>query len=67
MGLYLELVSQRASGKLMSTASWIRKFVREHPEYKKDSVVLQRINYDVSRAGTTCLAGPQTSCSTDAS
>ena len=47
MGLYLELVSQRASGKLMTTASWIRQYVRNHPEYKGDSVVSQKINYDM--------------------
>ncbi|SPO28439.1 probable gamma-glutamylcysteine synthetase [Ustilago trichophora] len=47
MGLYLELVSQRASGKLMTTATWIRQYVRNHPEYKGDSVVSQKINYDM--------------------
>ncbi|SNX85726.1 probable gamma-glutamylcysteine synthetase [Melanopsichium pennsylvanicum] len=47
MGLYLELVSQRASGKLMTTASWIRQYVRNHPDYKGDSVVSQKINYDM--------------------
>ncbi len=47
MGLYLELVAQRASGKLMTTATWIRQFVRNHPEYKGDSVVSQKINYDM--------------------
>lgn len=47
MGLYLDLVSQRASGKLMTTATWIRNYVRSHPEYKGDSVVSQKINYDM--------------------
>lgn len=47
MGLYLELVSQRASGNLMTTATWIREYVRNHPEYKGDSVVSQKINYDM--------------------
>lgn len=32
----------------MTTATWIRNYVRAHPEYKKDSVVSQEINYDVS-------------------
>ncbi|KAN0061459.1 glutamate--cysteine ligase [Thecaphora frezii] len=47
MGLYLELVGARASGSLMTTATWIRNFVRNHPEYKKDSVVSQTINFDL--------------------
>ncbi len=47
MGLYLDLVSQRASGKLMTTATWIRQYVRNHPAYKGDSVVSQEINYDM--------------------
>ncbi|EST04595.1 Glutamate-cysteine ligase catalytic subunit [Kalmanozyma brasiliensis GHG001] len=47
MGLYLDLVSQRASGKLMTTATWIRNYVRGHAEYKGDSVVSQKINYDM--------------------
>lgn len=47
MGLYLDLVSQRASGKLMTTATWIRQYVRNHADYKGDSVVSQKINYDM--------------------
>lgn len=31
---YLKLIQKRASGKLMTTAGWIRKFVSEHPDYK---------------------------------
>jgi len=40
-------VSQKASGKLCTTASWIRSFVREHPDYKQDSVVTDAIQYDL--------------------
>jgi len=47
---YLTLVSKRASGELQTGATWIREFVRAHPEYKKDSVVNERINYDLMRA-----------------
>jgi hypothetical protein len=32
----------------MTTATWIRNFVRSHPAYKFDSVVSAEINYDVS-------------------
>ncbi|XP_026473928.1 glutamate--cysteine ligase-like [Ctenocephalides felis] len=44
---YLKLIQQRASGELLTTASWIRQQVLNHPEYKKDSVVSERINYDL--------------------
>lgn len=47
LGLYLDLVSSRANGSLMTTASWIRQYVRSHPEYKFDSVVSSKINYDM--------------------
>ena len=44
---YLQLIEGRASGKLMTTASWIRKFVQNHPKYKKDSRIDEEINYDL--------------------
>lgn len=44
---YLKLIQRRASGDLQTTASWIRQFVRSHPDYRYDSVVSERINYDL--------------------
>ncbi|CAG8855704.1 3143_t:CDS:2, partial [Gigaspora margarita] len=44
---YLEFVSRRAKGKIKTTATWIRNFVRSHPKYNNDSVVSQEINYDL--------------------
>jgi hypothetical protein len=35
------------TGRLLTPATWIRNFVRSHPDYKKDSVVSQTINYDL--------------------
>ncbi|KAG5513662.1 hypothetical protein PMAC_000700 [Pneumocystis sp. 'macacae'] len=64
LGKYLELIEKRASGIYLSihnthlitssgewqtTASWIRSFVRNHPNYRKDSVITQEINYDLIR------------------
>ncbi|UJR07542.1 hypothetical protein I4U23_011830 [Adineta vaga] len=46
---YLLLVSKRASGTLLTNASWIRQFVLSHPLYKKDSVVSEEIQYDLVR------------------
>jgi glutamate--cysteine ligase catalytic subunit len=44
---YLNLISGRASGSSTTTAQWIRQFVQKHPQYKQDSVVNERINYDL--------------------
>jgi len=47
---HLSLISKRASGELLTAASWIRKFVQSHPEYKHDSVVNEHITYDLVTA-----------------
>lgn len=44
---YLRLISKRASGELQTAAAYIRSFVRSHPAYQQDSVISQRINYDL--------------------
>ncbi|XP_029040518.1 glutamate--cysteine ligase catalytic subunit isoform X2 [Osmia bicornis bicornis] len=44
---YMKLIQKRASGELLTTAAWLRKEVFSHPEYKNDSVVTERINYDL--------------------
>jgi len=31
---YLKLIQRRASGELLTTASYLRNFVQKHPEYK---------------------------------
>ena len=44
---YLSLFEQRANGKLMTPAAWIRKFIDEHPKYEHDSKISDEINYDL--------------------
>lgn len=44
---YLNLLRYRASGKLMTGARFMRKFVTEHPSYKQDSVVTEDIAFDL--------------------
>eukprot|EP01091_Cochliopodium_minus_P004933 TRINITY_DN1483_c0_g2_i1.p1 TRINITY_DN1483_c0_g2~~TRINITY_DN1483_c0_g2_i1.p1 ORF type:complete len:652 (+),score=178.00 TRINITY_DN1483_c0_g2_i1:63-2018(+) len=44
---YFNLISKRASGELMTCASYVRHFVKNHPSYKNDSIVNQQINYDL--------------------
>lgn len=44
---YLEFICQRASGDLVTTATWMRNFVSAHPDYKFDSVVSEKIAHDL--------------------
>ena len=44
---YLQLIESRANGTLMTPASWMRKFVLNHPKYKQDSCIDEEINYDL--------------------
>jgi len=44
---YLSLIEKRAKGELVTPATWMRKFVAEHPDYKKDSVISEEIAYDL--------------------
>lgn len=43
---YLQFIKDRASGRYITFATWIRNFMRSHPDYKHDSVVTSRMNYD---------------------
>ncbi|XP_058958871.2 glutamate--cysteine ligase catalytic subunit-like isoform X1 [Pocillopora verrucosa] len=46
---YLNHISKKASGELLTTAQWIRRFVESHTEYKRDSVVSEGICFDLLR------------------
>lgn len=46
---YLNLISMRASGELLTTAQWMRQFLNLHPSYMHDSVVPQDAAYDLLR------------------
>ncbi|KAL1974157.1 hypothetical protein VTN31DRAFT_5717 [Thermomyces dupontii] len=47
---YLDLLRQRADGTLWTGARWLRHFVTSHPDYKGDSVVSEKITYDLVKA-----------------
>ena len=47
---YLHFIEQRATGELITPATWMRNFVRSHPSYKNDSVVNDEIAYDLMKA-----------------
>jgi hypothetical protein len=44
---YLRFVTGRATGEIMTGASWQRAFVAGHPEYRQDSVVPPSVVYDM--------------------
>lgn len=44
---YISLIRKRADGTLWTAAKWIREFVKDHGEYKSDSVVGEGINHDL--------------------
>ncbi|KAM4043499.1 glutamate--cysteine ligase catalytic subunit isoform 2-T2 [Anomaloglossus baeobatrachus] len=58
---YLKLIKKRASGELMTAARWMREFVSNHPDYKKDSVISDQVNYDLL-VKCNQIANEQASC-----
>uniref|UniRef100_A0A7N8WI91 Glutamate--cysteine ligase n=1 Tax=Mastacembelus armatus TaxID=205130 RepID=A0A7N8WI91_9TELE len=46
---YLKLIKKRASGELMTMAKWMRDFVAKHPQYEQNSIITDKINYDLFR------------------
>ncbi|PIK33075.1 putative glutamate--cysteine ligase catalytic subunit isoform X2, partial [Apostichopus japonicus] len=44
---YFKLLSDRAAGRLKTTARWMRDFVDSHPSYRHDSVISEEVNYDL--------------------
>lgn len=44
---YLCYIAQRIKGENKTGAQWIRKFIREHPAYKKNSLVPEEVMYDL--------------------
>ena len=47
---YLDFIELRSKGELVTPATWMRNFVRNHPAYKNDSHVSQEIAYDLMMA-----------------
>lgn len=50
LAAYLDFIRRRADGTLWTNAKWIREFVARHPEYKHDSVVSDKICFDLVNA-----------------
>lgn len=47
---YLQFISARAKGQLITCATWQRNFVTRHPSYKQDSIITEEIAYDLMMA-----------------
>ena len=43
MTTYLDFIEKRATGQLITPATWIRNFIRCHEDYKFDSVLTDSI------------------------
>ncbi len=43
-------VCRRATGELVTPATWIRGFVQSHPDYKQDSIIPPSTAYDLLQA-----------------
>lgn len=50
LDLYLSLIEKRACGELVTPATWMRNFVRNHPDYQQDSHVSDELAYDLMEA-----------------
>ena len=44
---YLDLIKERASGRVWTNAKWLRHFVQTHPKYKRDSTLTMEICRDL--------------------
>ena len=45
--ILLQLIRLKVSGGLRTNARYMRDFVKTHPDYKKDSIVTEKIQYDL--------------------
>lgn len=54
---YLQLLELRATGQLLTAASWLRKYVSIHPAYQHDSQLSQAIVVDMMRAVVQIQSG----------
>lgn len=45
----LSFLEKRATGEVLTGATYLRNFVSDHEEYNKDSIVSNKINYDLVR------------------
>lgn len=56
---YLKFISDRAAGETITTAKWIRQFITSHPDYQQDSLVNDKVQYDLIVAVNDIANGKQ--------
>lgn len=54
---YLDLISARCTGELMTAAAWLRKFVSVHPAYAHNSLLNQEIVFDIVESCNQIVKG----------
>lgn len=54
---YLDLISKRASGELMTAATWLRKLVSVHPAYGRNSLLNDEIVHDIVETAGQIVQG----------
>ncbi|OMJ78047.1 hypothetical protein SteCoe_22250 [Stentor coeruleus] len=47
--VYLNLICKRANGELPTGAKFLRNLIRNHPDYKKDSIITSQIASDTGQ------------------
>jgi len=52
-----KFINKRTSGEYLTSASWIRKYVQNHPLYKHDSVISNELAFDLVTALTSITEG----------
>ena len=50
LSTYLDFIEKRATGELVTPATWIRNYIRSHEDYKGDSVISDTIAHDLLMA-----------------
>ncbi|KAF8639152.1 hypothetical protein AX17_001641 [Amanita inopinata Kibby_2008] len=44
---YVDFIRGKAKGTYITTAAWIRNFVRSHPKYLSDSIISEEVGFDL--------------------
>ena len=44
---FITYLERKTKGELWTDAKYIRKFINDHPKYKKDSIINEEINFDL--------------------
>lgn len=51
IAVYLNLIRKRANGELPTGAKFLRNFIRNHADYRKDSIITSQIASDIVQIG----------------